>query len=191
MCRYLCFDKDEPYIAQEGRFILIPINKITLKCRKIWSILLPPKIHQQKALRIFAKSIPDYTLFTIPIYIMENYSKKLKQPAQNLRNTMTDAEKKLWQRLRKKQLLGMQFYRQKPLLNYIVDFYCPTAKLIIECDGQQHFTTEGLLADQIRDQTLSELGLVTLRFENHRIILDIDCVCQTIKQHILVFINQP
>lgn len=57
---------------------------------------------------------------------------------------MTDAEQLLWSRLRRKQILGLQFYRQKPLLNYIVDFYCPSANLVIECDGGQCFTDERL-----------------------------------------------
>ena len=56
---------------------------------------------------------------------------------------MTDAEQLLWQRLRRKQILGLQFYRQKPILNFIVDFYCPSVSLVIECDGGQHFTVEG------------------------------------------------
>ena len=56
---------------------------------------------------------------------------------------MTDAEQLLWSRLRRKQILGLQFYRQKPLLNYIVDFYCPAVNLVIECDGGQHYTAEG------------------------------------------------
>ena len=78
----------------------------------------------------------------------------------------------------------MQFYRQKPLLHYVVDFYCPSAKLIIECDGSQHHTAEGLLNDQIRDRTLAQLGLQTLRFDNDQVIQEIDFVCQTIKNYI-------
>jgi len=55
---------------------------------------------------------------------------------------MTDAEKLLWSRLRNKQTLGLQFYWQNPIFNYIVDFYCPAANLVIECDGSQHYTDE-------------------------------------------------
>lgn len=121
---------------------------------------------------------------------MENYSRQLKQPSRNLRKNMTDAEKKLWSKIKNKQLLGMQFYRQKPLLDYIVDFYCPSAKLIIECDGSQHHTTEGLLSDQIRDQTLAQLGLLTLRFDNYQVIQEIDFVCQTIKDCIQQVIDK-
>ena len=70
---------------------------------------------------------------------MQPYNKNLKQPSRDLRNNMTDAEQLLWQRLRRKQILGLQFYRQKPILNFIVDFYCPAASLVIECDGGQHY----------------------------------------------------
>lgn len=121
---------------------------------------------------------------------MENYSKYLKQPARDLRKNMTMAEIKLWQRLKHKQLLGLQFYRQKPLLKYIVDFYCPSAQLIVECDGSQHHTVEGVLADQIRDYNLAQLGLFTLRFNNHQILNEIDSVCQIILDHIRQVQNQ-
>ena len=74
---------------------------------------------------------------------MQPYNKSLKLPSRNLRSNMTDAEQWLWQRLRRKQILGLQFYRQKPILNFIVDFYCSAAKLVIECDGGQHYTEDG------------------------------------------------
>ena len=73
-----------------------------------------------------------------------------------MRNNLTGVEHVLWSRLRRKQLLKLQFYRQKPLLNFIVDFYCPSASLVIECDGSQHFTDDGLEADKLRDQALAE-----------------------------------
>ena len=68
---------------------------------------------------------------------MQPYNKYLKLPSRDLRNNMTDAEQMLWQSLRRKQILGLQFYRQKPILNFIVDFYRPSANLVIECDGRQ------------------------------------------------------
>lgn len=111
---------------------------------------------------------------------MKPYNKNLKQASRNLRSNMTDAEQLLWQRIRRKQVLGLQFYRQKPILNFIVDFYCPTVNLIIECDGGQHYTELALEADQNRDHTLSELGLITLRFSNHQILTEIDAVIEQI-----------
>lgn len=111
---------------------------------------------------------------------MQPYNKNLKQPSRDLRNNMTDAEKRLWSKLRAKQILGLQFYRQKPLLNFIVDFYCPVANLVIECDGGQHYTAEGLEADRMRDQALAQLGLIVLRFDNKQILAEIDGVVERI-----------
>ncbi|APX62216.1 endonuclease domain-containing protein [Acinetobacter schindleri] len=111
---------------------------------------------------------------------MRLYNKNLKQASRDLRNNLTDAEKLLWSKLRGKQILGLQFYRQKPILNYIVDFYCPAANLIIECDGSQHFTDEGLEADRIRDEVLAQLGLKVLRFDNRQVIGRIDDVVEVV-----------
>ncbi len=111
---------------------------------------------------------------------MQPYNKNLKKPSRDLRNNMTDAEKCLWSKLRAKQILGLQFYRQKPLLNFIVDFYCPAANLVIECDGGQHFTDEGLEADRVRDETLAQLGLKVLRFDNGEVMREIDAVVEKI-----------
>jgi len=111
---------------------------------------------------------------------MQPYNNNLKQPSRDLRNNMTDAEQLLWQRLRCKQILGLQFYRQKPILNFIVDFYCPAANLVIECDGSQHFAVEGLEADRVRDQALAQLGLKVLRFDNRQILTEIDAVVEQI-----------
>ena len=111
---------------------------------------------------------------------MQPYNKNLKQASRDLRNNMTDAEQMLLQRLRRKQILGLQFYRQKPILNFIVDFYCPAANLVIECDGGQHYTAEGLEADRARDQALAQLGLNVLRFDNRQILTEIDGVVEKI-----------
>ena len=111
---------------------------------------------------------------------MQPYNKNLKQPSRDLRNSMTDAEQLLWQRLRRKQILGLQFYRQKPILNFIVDFYCPSVSLVIECDGGQHYTAEGLEADRVRDQALAQLGLRVLRFDNRQILTETDAVVDQI-----------
>jgi very-short-patch-repair endonuclease len=67
------------------------------------------------------------------------YKPKLKLYSRQLRSSLTDAEILLWSHIRRKQLCNIQFYRQKPIGNYIVDFYAPTARLIIEVDGGQHF----------------------------------------------------
>jgi len=72
------------------------------------------------------------------------YNTNLKKYSQELRKNMTDAERLLWSKLRVKQLKGLQIYRQRIIGNYIVDFYCPKANLIIEIDGGQHYTDEGI-----------------------------------------------
>jgi very-short-patch-repair endonuclease len=112
--------------------------------------------------------------------MMQLYNKNLKQSSRDLRNNMTDVEQLLWQRLRRKQILGLQFYRQKPILNFIVDFYCFPAKLVIECDGGQHYTDEGLEADRVRDEALAQLGLRVLRFDNGQMMRQIDDVVEKI-----------
>jgi very-short-patch-repair endonuclease len=72
------------------------------------------------------------------------FDRKLKPLARNLRANMTDAAQLIWSKLRKKQIGNAQFYRQKNIGHYIVDFYCPKGKLIIEVDGGQHYETEGI-----------------------------------------------
>ena len=111
---------------------------------------------------------------------MQPYNKNLKKLSRDLRSNMTDAEQLLWQRLRRKQILGLQFYRQKPILNFIVDFYCSAANLVIECDGGQHYTVEELEVDRARDQALAQLGLNVLRFDNRQILTEIDGVVEQI-----------
>lgn len=111
---------------------------------------------------------------------MHHYNKHLKNPARTLRNNQTEAEQKLWYHLRRKQIQNVQFYRQKPLLNFIVDFYCPSAKLVIELDGSQHYEQEHQQKDQLRDELLSNLDLKVLRFNNHQIFIEINAVLEII-----------
>jgi very-short-patch-repair endonuclease len=111
---------------------------------------------------------------------MEPYNKTLKANSQRLRREMTDSEQHLWQYLRRKQIHGVQFNRQKPILNYIVDFYCAKAKLVIELDGGQHYEPEHRKEDFIRDQALAELGLLTLRFNNRQVFEETEAVVQSI-----------
>lgn len=72
------------------------------------------------------------------------YRKDLKKITRTLRTHMTDSEQALWERLRGKQLKGIQFYRQKPIGNAIVDFYAPKAKLVLEVDGSQYSISENI-----------------------------------------------
>ena len=77
------------------------------------------------------------------------YKKSLKKNSRILRRHQTEPEKLLWLRLRKKQLCNIQFYRQKPLGIYIVDFYAPSTKLIVEIDGGQHFEKYHMHRDEL------------------------------------------
>ena len=97
---------------------------------------------------------------------------------------MTDAERKIWMYIREKQIKNLQFYRQKIIGNYIVDFYCPARKIIIEVDGGQHFEEEGLCQDKIRDKYLSSLGFKVLRFNNLEVLQNIEGVYQRISEEL-------
>jgi very-short-patch-repair endonuclease len=108
------------------------------------------------------------------------YEKKLKPIARRLRTGMTDAEQKLWFHLRRKQIVGMQFYRQKPLGPYVVDFHAPAARLVIEVDGSQHFESDGKRQDEIRDAWLRQQGLTVLRFDNLQVLQEMDAVLEAI-----------
>ena len=93
---------------------------------------------------------------------------------------MTDAENQLWSELRRKQLKGYQFYRQKIIERFIVDFYCPKAKLVIELDGGQHYSEDGKTKDCIRDDSLAKKGITVLRFSDKEIFENIGGVLETI-----------
>ncbi len=103
---------------------------------------------------------------------------------------MTDAEIVLWAKVRRKQISGLQFHRQKPLGNYIVDFYCPTVRLVIEIDGSQHYQPDGMQSDSIRDDYLKSLGLSVLRFSNIDVLSNMDGVVATIVRHIEVALGR-
>jgi very-short-patch-repair endonuclease len=94
----------------------------------------------------------------------------------------TDAELRLWHRLRRKQILGVQFYRQRPIGNYIADFYTPAAKLVIELDGAQHLEIGQAKYDVQRTKDLEQLGLKVLRFDDRQVLLQTDSVLETIFQ---------
>lgn len=112
------------------------------------------------------------------------YNKNLKNLARNLRKNMTDAERRLWSKVRRKQLKKFQFYRQKNIGDFIVDFYCPAAKLIVEIDGGQHYSEENMLHDEARDNYMSGLGFKILRFSNSDVFNNIEGVVKRIYDHL-------
>jgi imidazole glycerol-phosphate synthase subunit HisF len=90
------------------------------------------------------------------------------QNAKRLRNNLTSSEKKLWEQLSHNKL-GVRFKAQHPISNFIVDFYCHSAKVIIEIDGDSHFAQEALENDSNRTEELERLGLKVIRFTNEQI----------------------
>lgn len=111
---------------------------------------------------------------------MRPYRPHLRPRARYLRNTATDAECLLWQRLRRKQLHEVQFYRQRPLGNWIVDFFAPAVELVVEVDGGGHFDADGLRRDPIRTAALDAMGLTVLRYDNLQVLRETDAVVEAI-----------
>ena len=108
------------------------------------------------------------------------YNKSLVSTARRLRKNMTPEEKALWYQFLKK--LPITVHRQHNMGNYIVDFYIAQKKLVIEIDGEQHFSTEHQLADRQRDADLACLGVSVLRYSNKDIRDHFDRVVQDISQ---------
>ncbi|MDO4845192.1 MAG: DUF559 domain-containing protein [Oscillospiraceae bacterium] len=110
----------------------------------------------------------------MPIY----YNEKNKQLAQSLRRNMTKQERRLWYGFLSKY--PVRFRRQKQFGSYIVDFYCSSAKLIIELDGGQHFSDEAIQRDGERTAYLERQGLTVIRIPNNEIDQNFDGVCEWI-----------
>ena len=106
------------------------------------------------------------------------YNPYLKEKARELRNNSTLGEILLWKKLKGKQCYGFDFHRQKPILNYIVDFYCSKLNLIIEIDGYSHnFKAK---EDKQRDKELTELGFTVLRFSEGEVRNNLDLVLNSL-----------
>ena len=112
------------------------------------------------------------------------FNRKIKLLARGLRTNMTDAEQLIWSKVRRKQILDFQFYRQKNIGNFIVDFYCPKGKLVIEVDGGQHYQIAGVIKDRKRDDCLQTLGLTVLRFSDTDVLKNMEGVLQRIYEHL-------
>ncbi len=107
---------------------------------------------------------------------MLTYNKKLIPRSRSLRSSMTEAEVRLWARLKSGRLNNHIFYIQKIIGNYIADFYCHAVRLVIEVDGGQHNSSEGLKRDAERDAYLKSRGLTVLRFNDHEVLTNTDSV---------------
>ena len=113
------------------------------------------------------------------------YNKNLKPLAKKLRNESTKSEIRLWQELKHKKMRGYDFHRQKPLLNYIVDFYCPAIHLAIELDGYSHHFTEVIEKDEEKELALQKVGVSILRFQDSEVMKDMPNVLRAIEGFIM------
>lgn len=110
------------------------------------------------------------------------YNGKMLEAARNLRKNMTPQERHLWYDFLKSY--QVKIYKQRPLSSYIVDFYCPRARLVIEIDGSQHYTVDGKEYDENRTTVLNELGLEVIRISNYDIDTNFEGVCSFIDKAI-------
>lgn len=131
-------------------------------------------------------SLKEFVNFLKKKFLNKNqiHNRKYLEPfRKELRNNGTSAEAFLWKYLSKSQLEGRKFRRQHSIGNYIVDFYCPKEKLIIELDGEIHYTPNAREKDEKRTKYLNELGFVVIRFENKMIFDHLPSVLREIKDH--------
>ena len=114
--------------------------------------------------------------------------RRIVAAARKLRRTSTDVERRLWHRIRDKQIEAFRFRRQRPIGKYIVDFICLEAKLIVDLDGGQH--SESVLLDEKRTVFLASLGYHVVRFWNNEVLENMDGVLARIREHLLG-LHQP
>lgn len=107
----------------------------------------------------------------------------LKEKARINRSSMLRAEKVIWYELLSKKQMGYRFLRQKPIITYIVDFYCSKLKLIIEIDGDTHLD-QGFY-DEKRTEAIEKLGFRVIRYSNNEVLEDLDFVKKDLKQKLL------
>ncbi|MCB0697692.1 MAG: DUF559 domain-containing protein [Chitinophagaceae bacterium] len=112
------------------------------------------------------------------------YNPKLKHLARQLRNNSTKSEIKLWGHLRNKEMLGYDFDRQKPIDNYILDFFCYDLMLGIELDGFTHTFEEVYVKDLLKEKRMNELGITIIRFDDKQVMNDIQNVIRVIEMFI-------
>jgi very-short-patch-repair endonuclease len=110
------------------------------------------------------------------------YDPALVPTAKELRKNMTPAENKLWYGYLRN--FKFKVFRQRPIDHFIVDFYCPSLKLVIEVDGDRHFTEDGKAYDQERTQRLEGYGLKVIRFANQQVLQGFESVCEAIHKEI-------
>ena len=115
---------------------------------------------------------------------IESYKEELLLKRRELRRNLTPEEAVLWTQLKGKTLDGSKWRKQHPVGNYILDFYCPEAKLCVELDGKGHYTFEGAREDEARTCFLNTCGIRVVRFENRLIWENMQGVIDTIRQEL-------
>ena len=126
-------------------------------------------------------------IYRISLVVKIKYNPKLKELARQLRNNSTKSEIRLWQKLKRNQMHGYDFHRQKPIDEYIVDFFCNKLKLAIECDGYSHEILEVWEKDVKKTNRLNTFGIQVLRFSDYQIINGMDNVLRSIEDYILTY----
>ena len=106
----------------------------------------------------------------------------LKEVRRQLRHDRSPAEHILWRYLKGRQLLGLKFRRQHSIGRYIVDFYCPSRRLVVEVDGDGRFDEAGIYHDKNRDRFFQTLGIRTFRVRNDEVIHDPFSVIERLKE---------
>ena len=122
-------------------------------------------------------------------YMERKHNTELTTNARTLRKNMTKEEKHLWYDFLK--TYPVRFLRQKVIDNYIVDFYCHSARLIIELDGFQHYEEKGLLKDKIRTERIEQRNLTVIRIPNNEVNRNFEGVCQYIDIAVKESLRQP
>ena len=115
------------------------------------------------------------------------YNPGLKELAKKLRQNMTFSEVKLWNEIKNGLLMGYDFDRQRPIGNYIVDFFCKDLQLAIEIDGITHFDERVIQKDEIRQEELERTGVSFLRFDAMLVINNIEAVLNEIRKWIMAY----
>ena len=105
---------------------------------------------------------------------------ELKEKRKELRKNQTDAEKSFWTHVRNRRFHGLKFFRQYSVSPYILDFYCPSKRLVIEIDGGQHYTPEGKTRDKTREKYLNQHDIEVIRYSDRDALTKVDAVLQDI-----------
>ena len=128
--------------------------------------------------KVLNLDVTDFISITENFIMQGKYNKKMAHVAQSLRKRMTKEERHLWYDFLRSYFV--KFYRQRAISNYIVDFYCPAAKLVVELDGSQHFEDKNIREDTRRTEELKKFGLFVLRIPNNEVNNNFVGVCEYI-----------